>query len=215
MQTPDNSNALARAAALIGKRPRFGRRMFFRHMATALSGYFFLPSRQGGTVARAAATPIGTANNVIFILLTGAPSHTDTFDLKEGPWTPAFMAPTSYNDLRFPQGLMPNLANTIQDLAFVRSLRAHATAHTLAQTWTQIGRNPIQGLNRIAPHIGSIVAYELGSKAADLPLPAFVSLNAANGPGATFLPPSDEPFYVNPNGGAASNTSHPHVPTAL
>src|SRR5438093_86204 len=118
---------------------KLGRRMFFRHMATALSGYFFLPGRPGETVARAAAAPVGTAENVIFVLLTGAPSHIDTFDLKEGPWTPAFMAPTSYNDLRFPQGLMPNLANTIQDLVFVRSLRSHATAHALAQTWAQIG----------------------------------------------------------------------------
>jgi hypothetical protein len=205
MQTPHNNNPLSRALHL----PRLGRRMFFRHVAAAVSGYFFLPGRPGESVARAAATPIGTAKNVIFILMTGAPSHSDTFDLKEGPWTPAFMAPTSYNGLRFPQGLMPNLANTIQDLAFVRSLRAHATAHTLAQTWTQIGRNPIQGLNRIAPHIGSIVAYELGSKAVDQPMPAFVSLNAANGPGATFLPPSDEPFYVNPNGGGLTNTTHP------
>jgi len=189
--------------------------MFFRHLATAVSGYFFLPGRKGESIARAAATPIGTAKNVVFILLTGAPSHIDTFDLKEGPWTPAFMAPTSYGDLRFPQGLMPNLANTIQDLAFVRSLRAHATAHTLAQTWTQIGRNPIQGLNRIAPHIGSVVAYELGSTAADQPIPAFVSLNAASGPGATFLPPSDEPFYVNPNGGGLANTTHPDGLAAL
>src|SRR5712692_883436 len=86
MQTHNNTAALKRAFAL----QRMGRRLFFRHMATPLSGYCFLPSRPGGTVARAAAAPIGTAQNVIFILLTGAPSHTDTFDLKEGPWTPAF-----------------------------------------------------------------------------------------------------------------------------
>src|SRR5438876_9960741 len=130
--------------------PRLGRRMFFRHLAAAVNGYFFLPSRPSESVARAATTPIGTAKNVIFILLQGAPSHTDTFDLKEGPWTPAFMAPTSYGSLRFPQGLMPNLANTIGDLAFLRSLRSHNTAHQLAQAWLQIGRNPVQGLNLIA-----------------------------------------------------------------
>jgi hypothetical protein len=188
--------------------PLFGRRLFFRHLATAVSGYFMLPSRPGETVARAAGAPIGTAKRVIFIFLNGAPSHTDTFDLKEGPWTPAFMAPASYNDLRFPQGLMPNLANTIQDLAFVRSLRARATAHGLAQTWAQIGRNPVQGVNRVAPHIGAVVGYELGSKQTDQPIPPFVSLNAQNGPGASFLPPVNEPFYVSPNGGGLPNTSH-------
>src|SRR5258707_13059309 len=86
------------------KMPRMGRRMFFRHVASAVSGYFLLPGRPGETVARAASTPIGTARNVIFIMLTGAPSHTDTFDLKEGAWTPAFLAPTTYGALRFPQG---------------------------------------------------------------------------------------------------------------
>ena len=192
---------------------QIGRRMFFRHMATAVTGYLFLPSR--AKLASAAVPTVGTAKNVIFVLLTGAPSHTDTFDLKTGPWTPAFMAPTSYGDVRFPQGLMPNLANTIQDLAFIRSLRAHATAHVLAQTWAQIGRNPIQGLNRIAPHIGSVVASELGSKAVDQPIPAFVSLNAASGPGATFLPPSDEPFYISPGGGGLANTTHPDGLPAL
>jgi hypothetical protein len=195
--------------------PRLGRRMFFRHVASAISGYFLLPGRPGETVARAAVTPIGTAKNVIFVLMTGAPSHVDTFDLKEGPWTPSFMAPTSYGDLRFPQGLMPNLANTINDLAFVRSIRAHATAHSLAQTWVQIGRNPIQGLNRIAPHIGSVVALELGPASPNQTLPAFISLNATSGPGAGFLPPQDEPFYANPNGGGLSDTTHPDGQAAL
>jgi hypothetical protein len=189
------------------KKPKqnpLGRRMFFKHAASALTGYFMLPK-----LVKAAPAPIGTAKNVIFVFLTGAPSHTDTFDLKEGPWLPAYMAPTSYNGVRFPQGLMPNLAETIQDLVLIRSLRAHATAHGLAQQWAQIGRNPIQGLNRIAPHIGSVVASELASTKADQPIPPFVSLNAAAGPGASFLPPSNEPLYISPNGGGLTNTKHP------
>src|SRR5947209_2069089 len=103
--------------------PRVGRRVFFKHVAAALGGYMFWPAQK----ARAAGMTIGTAKNVIFILMQGAPSHIDTFDLKEGSWTPAFMAPTSYGSVRFPQGLMPNLANSIQDLAFLRSLRSHNT----------------------------------------------------------------------------------------
>jgi hypothetical protein len=191
---------------------RMGRRVFFKHVAAAIGGYFFLPAQK----ARAAAgVPIGTAQNVIFILMQGAPSHIDTFDLKEGSWTPAFMAPTSYGSLRFPQGLMPNLASTIQDLAFLRSLRSHNTAHPLAQAWLQMGRNPVQGLNRIAPHIGSVVASELGPQNPDAILPYFVSLNAQSGPGAGFLPAQDEPYYVSPNGGGLANTTHPDGPAAL
>src|SRR6476661_2472020 len=183
------------------KIPRLGRRMFFRHLATAVSGYFFLPGRRGENIARAAATPIGTAKNVVFILLTGAPSHIDTFDLKEGAWTPAFMAPTSYGDLRFPQGLMPKIADQLDSIALVRSAKAWAAVHGLGQTWVQIGRNPTSSLARIAPHIGSVVSLELGPSSSNRSLPAFLSLNTGGGPGSGYLAPDNAPFYVSPGGG--------------
>ena len=196
------------------QRPHIGRRMFFRHMASALGGYFLLPGRRFG-VAKAAGTPIGTAKNCIFVLLTGAPSHVDTFDLKEGPWTPAYFNPTSYGDLRFPQGLMPNLANQLDSIAFLRSTQAWATAHGIAQTWVQIGRNPVSGLAKIAPHIGSVVAMELGPQSADRTLPAFISLNTGDGPGSGYFPPDDAPFYVNPSGGGLPNTTHSGGPAVF
>ena len=73
------------------------------------------------TIARAAASPIGTAKNVIFVLMAGGPSHSDTFDLKEGAWTPSFMAPTSYGDIRWPQGIMPKLGDQLDNIALLRS----------------------------------------------------------------------------------------------
>ena len=188
--------------------PHIERRMFFRHAATALGGYFLLPSRPMENIAKASATPIGTAKNCIFILLTGAPSHTDTFDLKEGAWTPSFFNPTSYGDIRFPQGLMPKLASQLDSIAFTRSVRAWATAHGLAQTWVQIGRNPVSGLSKIAPHIGSVVSMELGPSSANHTLPAFVSLNTGSGPAEGYFPPDNAPFYVNPSGGGLGNTVH-------
>ena len=197
------------------QRPHIGRRMFFRHLASALGGYFLLPGRRFETVAKASGTPIGTAKNCIFILLTGAPSHVDTFDLKEGPWTPAYFNPTSYGALRFPQGLMPNLANQMDSIAFLRSTQAWATAHGIAQTWVQIGRNPVSGLAKIAPHIGSVVAMELGPESSDRTLPAFISLNTGDGPGSGYFPPDDAPFYVNPSGGGLPNTTHSGGPAVF
>src|SRR5260370_37872933 len=134
--------------------PHLTRRIFFRHLSTAVGGSLLLPSRPMENIARAAASPIGTAKNCIFILLTGAPSHVDTFDLKEGSWTPAYFNPTSYGDLRFPQGLMPKLADQLDSIAFPRAGRAPAIAHGLAQTWVQIARNPVSGVSKIAPRIG-------------------------------------------------------------
>ena len=62
------------------RRPQLGRRMFFRHAAAAMGGYFLMPSRPMETVAKAGVTPAATADKVIFVLLAGAPSHIDTFD---------------------------------------------------------------------------------------------------------------------------------------
>ena len=128
-------------------RPQIGRRMFFRHMASAVGGYFLLPSRPMETVARAAAPTKNTAKNCIFIMMAGAPSHTDTFDLKEGPWLPnALFNPTSYNGVLFPQALMPKLAGQMSNIALLRSVRAWAGVHGLMQSWVQIGRNPVSAL---------------------------------------------------------------------
>src|SRR5439155_395680 len=123
------------------KKPMLGRRMFFRHVASAVGGYFLLPTRPMETIAKASVSTKNTAKNVIFIMMAGAPSHTDTFDLKEGPWTPASFNPTSYNGLRFPQGLMPTLATQLDSIALLRSVYAWAGVHGLMQAWVQIGRN--------------------------------------------------------------------------
>jgi hypothetical protein len=208
-----NSEPSNLSGTFFWKQPQLSRRLFFRHLVSAVGGYFLLPTRPLETVARAAGTPISTAKNCIFVLMAGGPSHVDTFDLKEGAWTPSFMAPTSYGDLRFPQGLMPAIAEQMDSIAFLRSVRSWALVHELGRTWIQIGRNPISGIARIAPHIGSVVSLELGSR--DAVLPAFVSLNTGSGPGQGYLEPRHSPFYVSPNGGGLPNTTHPDGPVVF
>jgi hypothetical protein len=189
------------------RRPEISRRLFFRHVASAVGGYFLMPSRPMETVAKAGGSPIGTAKNCIFVLMSGGPSHADTFDLKEGAWTPAYFTPTSYDDVRWPQGIMPTLADQLDNVALVRSVRSWAAVHDLARTWIQIGRNPISGIAKIAPHIGSVVSLERSTKTQTLP--AFVSLNSNGGPGAGYLPPEHSPFYVaNAGGGGLVNAAH-------
>lgn len=195
-------------------RPQLSRRLFFRHTASAVGGYFLMPSRPMETIARAAVRPMGVAKNVIFVLMSGGPSHSDTFDLKEGAWTPAFMAPTSYGDIRWPQGIMPKLAEQMDHIALLRSTRSWAAVHELARTWMQIGRNPISGLAKIAPHIGSVVSLELGS-GRKATMPAFVSLNTGNGPDQGYLTPDHAPFYINPGGNGLGNSTHPDGPVVF
>jgi hypothetical protein len=188
------------------KQPQLNRRLFFRHVGSAVGGYFLLPGRPMETVAKAAVTTAGKAKNVIFVMMSGGPSYVDTFDLKEGSWTPAFMEPTSYGDIRWPRGLMPKLAEHMDSVALVRSVKSWAAVHEFARAWAQIARNPLSGLAKIAPHIGSVVSLEL-SKPNQL-LPAFVSLNVNGGPGSGYLAPAHSPFYMTPGGGGLGNATH-------
>ena len=193
-------------------RPTLSRRRFFKILGTGITGYaLFEVARPLGLKADLNETPMNTAKNCIYIQLAGAPSHTDTFDLKEGSWTPASFNPTSYGSTRFPQGLLPNMATHIDDMVIVRSARAWALVHTLGQTWVQIGRNPASALGTISPHIGTIVAIEKSAerKPTDI-FPGFISFNPGGSQvGAGYLPVTYAPFLVTPATTGLPNTTHP------
>ncbi|NBO64618.1 MAG: DUF1501 domain-containing protein, partial [Acidobacteria bacterium] len=142
--------------------PNLGRRQFFRMAGAGVAGFMLSPL--AGVYAGEGPAISGRARNCIFVLLAGAPSGVDTFDLKVGSWTPADFNPTSYNNVLFPQGLMPNLANQLNQITIIRSMRAPALVHPLQQTWTQIARSPSSALGKVAPNIGSVVALEFESQ---------------------------------------------------
>src|SRR5207253_6781759 len=110
-----------------------------------------------------------------------------------------------YNGLLFPQGLMPRLADQLDSIALVRSMRAWANVHGLMQQWVQIGRNPAKPTSKISPHIGSVVALEFAKK--DAILPAFLALNGTPSADSGFLPVADAPFIVTA-GSPLPNTTH-------
>ncbi|BDC52214.1 hypothetical protein F183_A45290 [Bryobacterales bacterium F-183] len=182
------------------------RRAFFRNASAAVGGYFLLPTALSER-ANAAVSTLSTAKNCIFILLAGAASHVDTFDLKVGSWTPAYFNPTSYNGVLFPQGLMPKIAEQMDSIALVRSVRAWATAHEVAQVWSQMARNPANALAKLAPHMGSVVAMELGDKTQILP--PFFSMNIGAGLGQGYLAPFNAPTFISPGGGGLPGSTHP------
>ncbi|HEX4945627.1 MAG TPA: DUF1501 domain-containing protein [Blastocatellia bacterium] len=185
--------------------PMFGRRNFFKLAGAGVAGYFLTPTLNTEVVAKAApeAQLYATARNCILVFLNGAPSHVDTFDLKVGTWTPADFNPTTYNGVLFPQGLMPNLATKLDQLAIIRSLRAPALVHSLQQQWVQIARSPATQLGKIAPHIGSVVSMEFeAQRRADQKLPVFISLNGNPQAGPGYFNGRHAAFNVNasPNG---------------
>src|SRR5258708_6358291 len=143
-------------------RPHWTRRHFFQLLGSGVTASILAKKAEGAdSTAQAAATPINKAKNVIFVLLAGAPSHTDLFDLKVVTGTtPAAVKADTINGIMWPFGIMPKLGAGFGDLAVIRSLRSHALVHSLAQTWTQIGRNPAAVLGNVSPNVGSLVAIE-------------------------------------------------------
>ncbi len=196
--------------------PGFSRRRFLQIAGTGIVASYFadvLSPRllQARTVAPNVALK-NSAKNCIFIFLPGAPSNIDTWDLKEGAWTPSDFAPTSFlsNTLRFPQGLLPQTSQHLSDLVLVRPGLAWAAVHQLGQSWAQIARNPGGATGAIAPHIGAVVSLEAqASRASGDVLPGFIALNSAGIPASGYFPATYAPFQVVPAATGLPTISHP------
>jgi Protein of unknown function (DUF1501) len=196
--------------------PGFSRRRFLQVAGTGLVASYFAdvmsPSLlQARTIAANVALQ-NTAKNCIFIFLPGAPSNIDTWDLKEGAWTPSDFAPTSFlgGTLRFPQGLMPKTAAHLDKMLFVRPGLAWAAVHQLGQSWAQIARNPGGATGAIAPHIGAVVSLEAqATRVSTDVLPGFIALNSAGIPSSGYFPATYAPFQVIPAATGLPTISHP------
>jgi Protein of unknown function (DUF1501) len=188
-------------------RPHATRRQFFQLLGAGVTGSMLLRPKVA-LAADITTTPVTTQNkakNVIFILLTGAPSHTDTFDFKQSPDTPASLQPDTINGVTWPTGLLPKMAGQLPNLAIVRTVRAWALVHSLSQTWVQIGRNPAAALGNIAPNIGSVVAIEKEpERRTGQVFPTFLALNANNQAGPGYFSAKYAPFKLTPNPGATA-----------
>jgi hypothetical protein len=198
-------------------RPHWTRRRFFELMGGGVTGAFLAERyARAADVTAAGGQTKNTAKNVIFILLAGAPSHTDLFDLKDASINVApkdLHKAATVNGVYFPTGLLPKLAQAVPDFTIVRSVRAHALVHSLAQTWAQIGRNPAAALGNIAPNIGSIVAIEKDTeRRPDQIFPTFLALNSNGAVGSGYLAAKYGPFKVTPNTAGIANTTNPDGP---
>jgi hypothetical protein len=193
------------------------RRLFFKIAATGVGGYFLSPldlSAQNPIVTMDPNALIqNTAKNAIFILMAGAPSHTDTFDLKVGPWTPADFNPTTINGIDWPSGLLTTLSNqlSLNRFSVIRSGLSTALVHSLVQDWTQIARSPTSATGKIAPNMGSVVALEFAKqRTPSQKLPGFLSLNGGgNLAGQGYYSGKYAPFDVAPSINGLTNLTSP------
>jgi hypothetical protein len=196
--------------------PIIDRRIFFKIAGAGVAGYFASPMMtfaQSTVTSDPNAPILNTAKNAIFILLPGAPSQIDTFDLHVGAWTPQDFVPGTINGADWPGGLLNALAGqfALNRFSLIRSCQSSALVHPLVQNWTQIARNPTGATGKEAPNIGSIVALELEKqRAANQKLPGFLSLNGGGSlAGQGYLSGQFAPFDVAPAANGLSNLTNP------
>src|SRR6266850_2534428 len=96
-------------------RPHASRRQFFQLLGAGITGAMLLRPKAllGAEISGAEVTTQNKAKNVIFILLTGAPSHTDTFDFKRSTDTPASITSDTIGNIVWPTSLLPKMATQL------------------------------------------------------------------------------------------------------
>ena len=197
--------------ATFSQQPHLSRRRFFEIAGAGVTGSYLLGSANVHAAdSRPSVTTQSKAKACIFILMTGAPSHTDTFDLKMvNGITPSKFTPTMINGINWPQGLFPGIGGQLSKVSIVRSMRSWALVHNLAQTWTQIGRSPAAALGDVAPNVGSVVALEKErERTVGQVFPTFLALNSGSAIGPGYLSANYAPFKVIPATTGLTNTTN-------
>jgi hypothetical protein len=160
--------------------PSLTRRSLLRIGGVSLAGFELLPFAPPlNAAAKQKVNPRGAAEYCIFVFLQGGASHVDSFDLKEGKWTPPdFDVRTIHPDLKMPTGLFPKLSQCTDKFAIVRSLEAWETEHGRATYYLHVAHQVSPARVREIPSLGAVIAYEFqGKRKPSDFLPPFVSMN--------------------------------------
>jgi hypothetical protein len=183
------------------------RRDFFRIGSLPMAAYWFTPLMPPlNAYAASKVSPRGTARQVVFFMLDGGQSHLDSWDFKEGAWTPPdFDAREARPGVKWPMGLYPQLARQLDRVALLRSVEAWDSVHGRAQYYVQAGHSLNPALQKEIPPIGSVVALEtMPRRRTTDTLPPYVALNVTQSQAGLlrsgFLPAAYSPFHIDTSG---------------
>jgi hypothetical protein len=167
-----------------------GRRDFIKiafgaSAAAALSGRFLLPSLAASRPPR--------AKSVLLLWMQGGPSQLDTFDPKPGAETGG---PHKAIETRTP-GLfisehLPRLAQSSERYSIIRTLFSKDPNHDTARYLLHTGYRTDPTVDH--PHLGSLLAKEMGTLAEGLP--GCITLGKEPGAGSGYLAPELSPLLI-------------------
>ncbi len=178
------------------------RRQLLRIGGVTMTGYHLLPLVQPKAKAAGKSNLLGSARFCIFVMLQGGQSHVDSWDFKEGPWTPDDFGVENIPGVgKWPMGLYPELAKRRDKYSLVRSMQTWESQHGRAQYYMQTAHQHNPALSPELPAVGSVVAYEYAERRRETDsLPTFVGFNTfpqVGMVGSGFLPATYTPFHIN------------------
>ena len=146
---------------------KINRRAFLKLGALGALGLGIPPMIPGFRPRRLFADPddpiLGTAKNCVVILLRGAASHVDTFDLQvyDGITPEEYDAREYRPGIVWPYGTLPLLGDQLDRIALIRSLEVDQLEHNMAQYHLEALTRLNPAFAGEIPHFGSVIAREL------------------------------------------------------
>jgi hypothetical protein len=191
------------------------RRSFMADAAASMLGVSFAGAVGGGLASPsiAADTPLsqGKAKSVIYLYMSGAMSHLDTFDPKPGAKS---QGETQPGKTRIPgieiSDKLPKLAYLMNEIAIVRSLTTLTGAHEQGNYLMHTSYKPLNSIRH--PALGAWASHVLSKRNASLPSNVLVGSSAGH-PGAGFLPAAIAPVPVSNPAVGLENTQSPNYLT--
>lgn len=193
------------------------RRTFLELAARSLLGVSILPASSvlaaPSSGKKRPATPSasdpkgGAAKNVIYLFMTGAMTHLDTFDLKPGREVQGETKGISTNvsGMRIGERL-PLLAKQADKLAIVRSLYTETGDHQQGRYLMRTSYKQIASIRH--PGLGAWAQRVQGRRNKALPDNVTIGVEALH-PGAGFLDPSLNPIPIGDPAAGLQNTKSP------
>ena len=149
----------------------------------------------GTALAAGEATP--SKKRCILLWMNGGASQFETLDMKPGARTGGTFRPisTNVNGVQICE-LMPKIAQQMDKLAVIRSMRTSEVDHPGGIYLMHTGYRPTANVR--FPEFGAIIAKYNGREATDLP--NFIKVFSQADAGAGFLGPKFQPFGIGPEG---------------